>query len=237
MRILAVGDIHGYTAALDALLAAVAPQPEDSLIFLGDYVDRGPDSRGVLDRVIELEKTRRAICLRGNHEQMMMDSRAAPGIVPNWLANGGTQTLASYRTKPDREGDLLDVPKAHWNFLDHTCVDWFEAGDFFFVHAGVMPKLELAQQPPEVLRWQKLSPRAQPHYSGKTMVCGHTVQASGKPLDLGFAICIDTGIYLPTGFLTCLDTETGNYWQADQAGKVRTGDLDTDAEEAEEDEY
>lgn len=236
MRNLVVGDIHGYATALDALLAAVDPKPADSLIFLGDYVDRGPDSKGVLDRVIELEKKRRVVCLRGNHEQMMMDSRAAPGLLPTWLANGGGQTLASYRTRPDREGELLDVPKAHWNFLDHACVDWFEAGEFFFVHAGVIPSLSLQQQPPEVLRWQKLSPRAQPHISGKTMVCGHTVQASGKPLDVGFAICIDTGIYLPTGFLTCLDTESGTYWQADQAGNIREGDLDADAE-AEEDEY
>ncbi|MCE9603362.1 MAG: serine/threonine protein phosphatase [Planctomycetia bacterium] len=234
MRILAFGDIHGYVTALDALLAAVAPKPEDSLVFLGDYVDRGPDSRGAIDRVMELEKTRRAITLRGNHEQMMMDSRAAPGLLPNWLLNGGTQTLASYRTKPDREGDLLDVPRAHWNFLDHTCVDWFEAGEFFFVHAGVIPTLGLSQQPAEVLRWQKLTPRSQPHFSGKTMVCGHTVQASGLPLDLGFAICIDTGIYLPDGRLTCLDVETGNYWQADQAGNIRTGDLDSDAEAREE---
>ena len=67
MRILAIGDIHGYLAALDALLAAVDPKPDDSLIFLGDYVDRGPSSKGVLDRVIELEKKRRVVCVRGNH--------------------------------------------------------------------------------------------------------------------------------------------------------------------------
>jgi serine/threonine protein phosphatase 1 len=236
MRILAIGDIHGYLSALDALLAAVDPQPEDSLIFLGDYVDRGPSSRGVLDRVIELEKKRRVVCLRGNHEQMMMDSRGGPGLLPTWMFNGGEETLDSYAPE-GRSGTLGDVPKAHWNFLEHTCVDWFEAGEFFFVHAGVIPTLGLAQQPAEVLRWQKLTPRAQPHYSGKTMVCGHTVQASGKPLDLGFAICIDTGIYLPTGFLTCLDTETGTYWQADQAGKIRQGDLDADAEAAEENDY
>jgi serine/threonine protein phosphatase 1 len=75
MRTLAIGDIHGCLAALDDLLAAVAPQPDDLLVFLGDYVDRGPDSRGVLDRLIELCRTHRVVPLRGNHEMMMRYAR------------------------------------------------------------------------------------------------------------------------------------------------------------------
>lgn len=225
MRILAIGDIHGHLTALDALLAAVKPTPADSLIFLGDYVDRGPDSRGVIDRVLQLEKTHRVVALRGNHEQMMMDSRGGPGLLPTWLINGGEAALASY-AKPGREGELADVPPAHWNFLDHVCVDWFETDDFIFVHGGLAPHLSLPEQPIPVLRWQKLTPAVKPHFSGKTMVCGHTPQTSGLPLDVGHAICIDTGIYMPQGRLTCLDVQDGTFWQASQEGEIRELSLD-----------
>ena len=223
MRILAIGDIHGYLIALDALLAAVAPTPQDWVVFLGDYVDRGPQSRGVLDRVIALEKSQRVIALRGNHEQMMMDSRDAPGLVPTWMFNGGEETLASY-APPGRQGRLSDVPAAHWDFLDHVCVDWFETERHLFVHGGMIPHLGPSEQPPQVMRWQKLQ-HQRPHFSGKPIVCGHTVQSDGVPLDLGFAVCIDTGIYLPEGWLTCLDVVTGDFWQANAAGALRKSNL------------
>ena len=193
MRILAIGDIHGYRTALDALLEAVAPTESDWIICVGDYVDRGPDSRGVLDRLLELQKTGQLIALRGNHEEMMMTSREEPGLLPMWLMNGGEQTLESY-AQPGRQGTLDDVPRS------------------------------------QVLRWQKLQPHPA-HYSGKTMICGHTVQGSGEPLDLGFAICIDTGIYLPDGKLTCLDVESGEYWQSTATGEINTGRISPRADE------
>jgi serine/threonine protein phosphatase 1 len=223
MRILAIGDIHGYRVALDAVLEAAAPTSADWIVCVGDYVDRGPDSRGVLDRLIGLERSGRVIALRGNHEQMMMDSREEPGLLPMWLMNGGEQTLASY-AQPGKQGTIGDVPKPHWNFLDHVCTDYFEIDRYFFVHADALPHLGLGAQPPQVLRWQKLQPHP-PHFSRKTMICGHTVQPSGVPLDLGFAVCIDTGIYLPDGRLTCLDVESGDYWQSDAAGKIFTGSM------------
>lgn len=221
MRILAIGDIHGYRTALDALLEAVAPTESDWIICVGDYVDRGPDSRGVLDRLLELQKSGQLIALRGNHEEMMMTSREEPGLLPMWLMNGGEQTLESY-AQPGRQGTLDDVPRSHWNFLDHVCTDYFETEHHLFVHADALPKVPLAAQPSQVLRWQKLQPHPA-HYSGKTMICGHTVQGSGVPLDLGFAICIDTGIYLPDGKLTCLDVESGEYWQSTATGEINTG--------------
>lgn len=223
MRILAIGDIHGYRVALDALLTAVAPTPQDWIITVGDYVDRGPDSKGVLDRVIELNRTGRLVALRGNHEEMMMTSRDEPGLLPMWLMNGGEQTLASYAPE-GRKGTLDDVPRAHWNFLDHVLVDSFETDKFLFVHADALPHVGLSAQPTQVLRWQKLAPHPG-HYSRKMMVCGHTVQPSGVPLDLGFAVCIDTGIYLPDGKLTCLDVESGDYWQSNAAGNITTGSM------------
>lgn len=234
MRILAIGDIHGYRVALDALLEAVAPTADDWIITVGDYVDRGPDSRGVLDRMLELQKTGRHVALRGNHEEMMMISRDEPGLLPMWIMNGGQDTLASYGS-PGKMGTLDDVPRSHWNFLDHVCIDWFETERHFFVHADAVPHIALSAQPPQVVRWQKLQPHP-PHFSGKQMICGHTVQPSGKPWNLEHMICIDTGIYLPNGKLTCLDVETGDYWQSDAAGRVTTSSLEKDRETAPPDE-
>ena len=224
MRTLAIGDIHGCSRALDALLALVAPQPDDQLITLGDYVDRGPDSRGVLERLLALHATGRLVALRGNHDYMMLQARAGVDSFM-WLACGGCETLASYGAEPPESCDLAVVPEAHWEFLGETCIDWYETETHFFVHATVAPDLPLGEQPLYLLHWEKLfEPVA--HASGKVMVCGHTRQRSGVPLNLGTAVCIDTGVYEPDGWLTCLEVETGRYWQANQAGQTRTGRLE-----------
>src|SRR5690349_9006235 len=94
MRLLAIGDIHGCLTALDALLDAVAPQADDQIVALGDYVDRGPDSRGVLDRLIALHAGGRVVALRGNHDVMMLEARNGRDL--GWLAVGGKETLLSY---------------------------------------------------------------------------------------------------------------------------------------------
>jgi len=224
MRTLAIGDIHGCTRALDALLAAINPRPEDLIITLGDYVDRGPDSRGAIDRLLSLAKTHRVVSLRGNHDWMMSEARTDPEVRRDWLGFGGRETLASYAA-PGAEGSLDDVPAEHWRFLDRTLVDWYETATHFFVHALAHSRLSLPDQPQSFLHWQKLTPAQPPHNSGKIMICGHTAQRSGVPLDLGHAICLDTWVYGP-GWLTCLEIETGICWQAKQDGRLRTSTLE-----------
>lgn len=221
MRVLAVGDIHGCLKALDTLLAAVAPTPEDLLITLGDYTDRGPDSRGVLDRLIALHATGRLVALRGNHDELFLEARADPAGM--WVAVGGRETMDSYDGFCTAAGMQL-VPEAHWKFLEETCVDFYETETHFFVHANVYPDLPLEDQPTYMLYWEKLTEPVA-HVSGKVMVCGHTRQKSGRPLDLGTAVCIDTGVYDPDGWLTCLEVGTGRYWQANQRGELREGRL------------
>jgi serine/threonine protein phosphatase 1 len=223
MRVLATGDIHGCTRALDTLLALVNPRPEDQLVFLGDYVDRGPDSRGALDRLLKLRETHQVVALRGNHDMMMLQARETGIHAGDWLLVGGRQTLASYGTD-EQPGTLDDVPARHWEFLEKTCVDWHETDTHFFVHANVYPDMELAEQPTYMLHWEKLY-EARQHVSGKIMVCGHTSQRSGRPLNLGHAICIDTWVY-GQGWLTCLEVATGRIWQANQRGEQHTGWLD-----------
>src|SRR5262245_50312650 len=104
MRTLAIGDIHGCLSALDALLDEVDPQHGDLVVALGDYVDRGPDSKGVLDRLIALEARCRCVALRGNHDVMMMAGREDREQFREWLNYGGKQTLESYRLKEEWEG-------------------------------------------------------------------------------------------------------------------------------------
>src|SRR5947207_1752869 len=113
MRTLAVGDIHGCARALDVVLQAAAPGPDDLLITLGDYVDRGPDSRGVLDRLTALHAAGRLVPLLGNHDAMMLDARESFFACRNWLDCGGRATLASYGMEEPEEINLDRIPAAH----------------------------------------------------------------------------------------------------------------------------
>jgi serine/threonine protein phosphatase 1 len=220
--VLAIGDIHGTFNALSALVSFVELKADDLLITLGDYVDRGPDSAAVLDCLIDRRKTGKLVALRGNHERMMLDSRSDDRIREYWLSYGGDATLESYFRRGG-EGELSDVPEAHWEFMENVCQNWFETDTHFFVHANALPDMPLEDQPEYVLLWEKLVD-APPHMSGKIMVCGHTPQSSGEPLNLGHAVCIDTWACGPE-WLTCLDVVTGQYWQANQRGQVRRGEL------------
>src|SRR4051812_2089505 len=121
MRTIAIGDIHGCSTALDTLLAMVRPQPEDSLILLGDVIDRGPNSRGVMEMVLALREQTQLVVLRGNHEEMMQHARGDEAQFAMWFAVGGRETLASYLWE-GTEGDdswVKAVPQRHWEFLDH----------------------------------------------------------------------------------------------------------------------
>jgi serine/threonine protein phosphatase 1 len=220
-RLLAIGDIHGCSRALDALLLDVKLTPQDRLVFLGDYVDRGPDSRGVVERILALSATCSVVALRGNHELMMLAARQSADSMPFWLAVGGREALASYSPA----GNIDDVPETHWRFLRKTCVDWYETDTHFFVHANVDPDVPLDAQPSSMLHWETCTEWTPSHCSGKVMVCGHTEQRSGWPLVLEHAVCLDTLCY-GGGWLTCLDVITGRVWQANELGATRGGWID-----------
>lgn len=219
MRYLAVGDIHGCIAALTTLAEFVPFTPGDMLVTLGDYVDRGPDSCAVLDWLIARYKQGLLVPLRGNHELSMLGARKSEIGLSWWLRLGGDVTLASY-SRPGVPGRIEDVPDEHWDFLENRTQPWFEIDTHFFVHANADPSLPLPQQSEATLYWESFFDTP-PHKSGKIMVCGHTAQKSGVPLNLGHAICIDTRAYGDGGWLTCLDVATGVYWQANQRGETR----------------
>jgi serine/threonine protein phosphatase 1 len=223
MRTLAIGDIHGCLRALDELLQLVRLQPDDVLVTLGDYADRGPDSRGVIDRLLESQDRCQLVALRGNHDVMMLDARVSTDALREWLLCGGRQTLESYG-EGRALGRLEDVPDRHWQFLEAT-LPFHETATHFFVHANVYPEMPLEEQPEYMLYWEKLDGQwTAPHCSSKIMICGHSAQKSGVPLDLGHAVCIDTCVY-GAGWLTCIDVDNGQLWQARQNGEMRTGRL------------
>ncbi|WP_435007182.1 metallophosphoesterase family protein [Tundrisphaera lichenicola] len=215
-RTIAIGDIHGCSRAIKSLIETIQPSEADRIILLGDYVDRGPDSRGVIDRLIELCTRCRLIPLLGNHDQMMLD--AIDGAPPfAWYENGGLEAIDSYG--PGRDPGA--IPKEHADFL-RSCLSYFETESHIFVHANYDPDVAMKEQGVAMLRWASLrSFIPGPHESGKTVIAGHSSQKSGKILDLGHLICIDTYCY-GGGWLSALEIASGQVWQVDRKGNPNT---------------
>jgi len=215
-RLFAIGDIHGCVAALDAILKAVAPQPEDTVVLLGDYVDRGPDTCGVLEMLIALARRTRLVPLLGNHDEMLLLIAAGRiELLDDWLAFGGDATLASYDAiKPS------GVWPQHIEFLK-SCRLVFETDRHFFVHGNYQADVPFDRQSREVVLWESLKRRDPgPHVSGKTAIVGHTSQKTGEVLNLGYLMCIDTCCY-GNGWLTAMEVTTGQLWQANKKGALR----------------
>jgi serine/threonine protein phosphatase 1 len=218
-RHLAIGDIHGCNTALESLIDFVSPSPDDTIVTLGDYVDRGSDSRAVLDLIIDLGRHYTVVPLRGNHEIMMLDAREKKSWLNAWLSYGGDETLRSYASDADDTGSFAQIPDSHIDFLENKLLSHYECPTHFFVHAFADANVALADQSDATLYWRKYQ-HPEPHCSGKIMVCGHTPQRSGLPANHGHSICIDTWAH-GDGWLSCLDTESGKIWQANEAGDKR----------------
>lgn len=219
-RTIAIGDIHGCAVALDTVLNAVRARPDDTIVTLGDYIDRGIDSKGVIDRLIALRDECQLVSLLGNHDRMLLDlldkkkgSKLSREI---WLSCGGVATLQSY-------GDLekpREIPAEHVAFL-RSCRLFWETDTHFFVHANYLAERPLAGQSEAVLIWESLREVVPlPHGSGKTAIVGHSSQKSGEILDLGHVKCIDTYCY-GGKWLTALDVDSGRVWQASESGRLR----------------
>ena len=213
-RTIAIGDIHGCSIALAALIDAINPTLDDTIIPLGDFVDRGIDSKGVLNQLIALSNRCNLVPILGNHDQMMLHARDSESDFQYWLNIGGDTALDSYGDK----SKLEQIPIEHFQFLE-KCVTFYETDTHFFVHANYKPDLSLDQQDEDALRWLSLRDSVpEPHFSGKVTIVGHTPQR--EVLDLGHLICIDTGC-CQNGWLTALDVDTTQIWQVDEKGKLR----------------
>lgn len=202
MGLIAIGDIHGCPATLDVLLDRLAPGPDDHLVFVGDYIDRGPDSKAVIERLLALKEEPPACTfLRGNHEALMLDYLAggsngeerseaqATQALRLWQQNGGGRTLRSYAN-----GQTVRLPEAHVAFVQET-ERYHETPDFFFVHAGLDPRRtvreNVEQEDDRTFLWTRDHFQAPEVAWEKPVVCGHTPQR--QPIDREKLIAIDTG--------------------------------------------
>ena len=220
-RVYAVGDIHGRLDLFEALIGAVeahdsaAGEAESTVVLLGDLVDRGPQSAGVVARAREWQQQRTVRILAGNHEEMFLDSFDDADTLRHFLRFGGKETVLSYgidrRAYNVAEVDEVQVmmrqavPQQDRDFIA-SFEDMIAIGDYLFVHAGIRPEVALEEQQVKDLRWirEPFLSHAEPH--GAVVVHGHTI--SDAPVERDNRIGIDTGAYL-SGRLTALVLEGG----------------------------
>ncbi|MCG7349810.1 serine/threonine protein phosphatase [Sphingomonas sp. ACRSK] len=231
-KLYAIGDIHGRFDLLDGLLEqifrdeAARGGPAGELIFLGDLVDRGPESAQVIDRLIALKAERPGVrVLLGNHEEVFLGALAGDAKALRLFSRiGGEETILSYGVSPqvyahadyDELYQLLieAVPETHRAFLE-SCEDMIVAGDYVFVHAGIRPGVPLAEQRPSDLRWIReefLRARAPLE---KRVVHGHTI--SEEIVDLPHRLGLDTGAYR-SGILSAMGFQGEKSWILQELG-------------------
>ena len=225
IRIYAVGDLHGRVDLLDRLFNHIDddlrtfPAHRAIQVYLGDYIDRGPDSRYVLDRLIERGEIHEMVCLKGNHESFLLDFLRDPELLKRWRQFGGLDTLMSYGVVPpfNPTKEQVDavaaglhkaMPSTHFEFLNQLRTS-FTCGDYFFVHAGVRPGVALHQQQERDLLWIRDEFLQSEVDFGKAVVHGHTPVPTAEIRRN--RINIDTGAYA-TGLLTCLILEEDRSW-------------------------
>jgi serine/threonine protein phosphatase 1 len=223
IRIYAVGDIHGRLDLLNALLIrirndiTVRPTVRPIYVFLGDYIDRGSASRETIDRLIEHSETNESVFLKGNHELIAIKCLSDRGLFDQWLGLGGLETLMSYGVLPEARiggkqiAELQSafhraLPQSHLRFF-RNLQNSFTCGDFFFVHAGVKPNVELSRQKESDLLWIRGEFLSSNCEYGKIVVNGHTPTTEIEVATN--RINIDTGAFA-TSRLTSLVIEEKN---------------------------
>jgi serine/threonine protein phosphatase 1 len=212
-RLLAIGDIHGCPDELAALLKALAPARGDTVVFIGDYVDRGPSARDVLEQAIALPSSgAECVFLKGNHEDMMLSFLGLPGRYgESFLFNGGAATLDSYGVRErDLPAAVEHIPDRHLRFLKSLSLSYLHP-PWLFVHAGVLPTRQLEEQDPEDMLWIRQEFILQPHRLDATVVFGHTPMRSVM-IDMPYKLGIDTGLVYG-GKLSCIEFREGVLYQ------------------------
>ncbi len=206
-RVFGIGDIHGCASELETLLSRLGLGPGDTVCFVGDYIDRGPDSRRVIDILLAARRRTevRWVFLRGNHEDMCLAYLGRGGRFGEvWLANGGAAVLRSYglESRATPKALAAAMPAEHLAFLEG--LEWtFVVDGWRFVHAGVHPDRPWGDQTPEDLLWIREEFLTRPHCLSETVVFGHT-PSRDVLVDLPYRLGIDTGLVYG-GHLTALE--------------------------------
>lgn len=227
LRVYAVGDIHGRADLLRPLHDAIAQDADNAgteikncVVYLGDYLDRGPYVRETIDELLSgIPKGFRAEYLMGNHEALFLAFLNDPSLLAFWLEMGGETTLLSYhvqapasgfskkRAADIREAVVAAMPESHLAFLENL-KPYVHMGNAVFVHAGIRPGIPLAQQSPGDLFWMHSAFKDNPADNGMRVVHGHTITAEVK--ENSGHIGVDTGAYT-TGILSCVVLEASGF--------------------------
>jgi diadenosine tetraphosphatase ApaH/serine/threonine PP2A family protein phosphatase len=218
-RLFAIGDIHGCPDELAVMLKTIAPRAGDTVVFIGDYIDRGPSARDVIDQVLDLERgDSELVLLKGNHEDMMLSFLGLPGNYgESFLFNGGVATLESYGVGEANLSRAIEhVPDAHLEFMSRLAVSYLRP-PYLFVHAGIMPTRQLEEQQTEDLLWIRQEFIFNPHRIDATVVFGHTPMR-GVMIDLPYKLGIDTGLVYG-GKLTCVEFNEGVLYQVGRGSR------------------
>lgn len=218
MGLVAIGDVHGCVETLEALMERLELASGDQVVFIGDYIDRGPDSKGVIDLLLDLRESANCTFLRGNHEAFMLDY-LDHGALDQWRVNGGLATLDSYLDS----GRQIVIPPEHEQFVRDTLLV-HETPEFCFVHAGLRPEYtvekNLQVNDEEVFLWERSHMKAVRYNWEKTVVCGHTPVR--EPVSLERLINIDTGCVYHThpgyGKLTAVRLPEREFVSVDYCG-------------------
>ena len=194
----AIGDVHGCLQSLQALTKKLEKYSDRQFIFLGDYIDRGPDSKGVVDFLLDYREQQDCIFLRGNHEQMLLDAYYNDNL-DLWLMNGGRSTLESYGAKYNQ----LNIAESHIEFYKNTRM-YYDTPDFFFVHAGLSPAKTIEQSLKDDndiqdFLWERSHLNVFETPWEKTVVFGHTPRP--HPIRKNKMLGLDTGcVYESLGY-------------------------------------
>lgn len=199
-----IGDIHGRADLLEAMVARLKNEaPGARPVFVGDYIDRGRESRRVLELVRDMT-AKGAVALMGNHERMMLDFLAEPRSGFHWLANGGIETLASFAVELPRQPQAGEIERARDQLeaalVAEGMLEWlaerpllWRSGNVVAVHAMVDPQRPLAEQGEHDLLWRRPGPADPPHIEGVWVIHGHTVM-SAPTIQPGY-VRIDIGAW------------------------------------------
>lgn len=197
-KIVAIGDIHGCVRSLKTLWNQLKPHKDATHVFIGDYIDRGPDSKGVVDFLLEVQYDRKCVFLRGNHEQMLLNA-LRKGTQDLWMYNGGESTMKSYFNPKS----IADIDPRHIEFYENTRY-YYETDEYFFAHAGAPPQQTLEaskedSQAKHYFLWGREHLNAFEVPWEKTVIFGHTPRP--YPIRKNGMIGIDTGcVYSELGY-------------------------------------
>lgn len=218
-RVFVIGDIHGCVDELDAMLDTVEPGAGDTVCFLGDYVDRGPSPRGVIDRLLRLEKEGpNCVFLRGNHEDMFLAYMGRSGHHGDvFLENGGMPTLVDYGVANVPRSEVAQhIPPDHLGFLDRLVL-YHSLPGALLVHAGLNPARSLEDQSVEDLLWIREDFTGKPHSFGVTVLFGHTPYRDVF-IDVPYKLGLDTGVVYGN-WLSCLELTEGRLVQVERESR------------------